>query len=415
MNKKIICFIIILLLFGSLYTISNAVETGTVYLTSNKNKIEKGDEIEIAVNLKNSATAAFDFSLYFDTSKFEYISKLDNTNVVDNRVIFVWYDNTGGEKAKQGEIAKLKFKAKEDGLATFSVEGEFYNNFGQTIKTEFEEMQVQIGKEKDVFENQENEGGTNTDKDNAKLQTLRLGIEGITPEFEKEVYEYYLTVTNDVKDIDVLAISQNSNAIIEITGNKNLKEGLNTIKIDVTSENKKQKKSYVIHVTKTKNIELANTNLEILAIENTFLNPPFDINETKYNAEVSFDTEKLNILAIPENEKATLQISGAENLKEGNNTIEILVTAPNGISKKKYEIKVYRRNKEEQIKYEQTSKKEVEKVKAAYEIANMLNEEKVDEEEKNDVKSNNNIVVIMLVVTLVVAIIIGRTKLSKGT
>ena len=127
MNKKIICFIIILLLFGSLYTISNAVETGTVYLTSNKNKIEKGDEIEIAVNLKNSATAAFDFSLYFDTSKFEYISKLDNTNVVDNRVIFVWYDNTGGEKAKQGEIAKLKFKAKEDGLATFSVEGEFYN------------------------------------------------------------------------------------------------------------------------------------------------------------------------------------------------------------------------------------------------------------------------------------------------
>ena len=276
-------------------------------------------------------------------------------------------------------------------------------------------MQVQIGKEKDVFENQENEGGTNTDKDNAKLQTLRLGIEGITPEFEKEVYEYYLTVTNDVKDIDVLAISQNSNAIIEITGNKNLKEGLNTIKIDVTSENKKQKKSYVIHVTKTKNIELANTNLEILAIENTFLNPPFDINETKYNAEVSFDTEKLNILAIPENEKATLQISGAENLKEGNNTIEILVTAPNGISKKKYEIKVYRRNKEEQIKYEQTSKKEVEKVKAAYEIANMLNEEKVDEEEKNDVKSNNNIVVIMLVVTLVVAIIIGRTKLSKGT
>ena len=138
-------------------TICYAAEKGTVYLESSQDVVEKGDEVEITVNLKGVTTAACDFSLYFDEDKWEYISKIENANVDGNRILFVWYDTNGGRSAKQGELVKFRFKAKENGLSTFSIEGDFYNSVGQKLKVDFQEKQVQIGKEETIFQQQEEE------------------------------------------------------------------------------------------------------------------------------------------------------------------------------------------------------------------------------------------------------------------
>lgn len=329
MKRKIICLFISMFIICAISTICYAAEKGTVYLESSQDVVEKGDEVEITVNLKGVTTAACDFSLYFDEDKWEYISKIENANVDGNRILFVWYDANGGRSARQGEIAKLKFKAKEKGLSTFSIEGNFYNSVGQKLEVNFEEKQVQVGKEETVFGQQGEEQGDNTQKGNANLEALRLDREGMTPAFDKNITEYYLTVTNEVKAIEVLAVSSNPEATVEIMGNTKLKEGLNTIKIRVTSEDKEVTKTYTIQVTRTANLALANTNLEILAIENVLLSPPFDPNETNYIAEVAKGMNDLNIFAVPENEKATVQISGGKNLKEGNNTVTVVVTATN--------------------------------------------------------------------------------------
>lgn len=329
MKRKIICLFISMFIICAISTICYAAEKGTVYLESSQDVVEKGDEVEITVNLKGVTTAACDFSLYFDEDKWEYISKIENANVDGNRILFVWYDTNGGRSARQGEIAKLKFKAKEKGLSTFSIEGNFYNSVGQKLEVNFEEKQVQVGKEETVFGQQGEEQGDNTQKGNANLEALRLDREGMTPAFDKNITEYYLTVTNEVKAIEVLAVSSNPEATVEIMGNTKLKEGLNTIKIRVTSEDKEVTKTYTIQVTRTANLALANTNLEILAIENVLLSPPFDPNETNYIAEVAKGMNDLNIFAVPENEKATVQISGGKNLKEGNNTVTVVVTAAN--------------------------------------------------------------------------------------
>lgn len=185
------------------------------------------------------------------------------------------------------------------------------------------------------------------------LEVLRLDKEGMVPPFDKDVYEYYLTVTDDITDINVEAISENSNDIIEINGNTNLKEGLNTVEVKVMSEDRIQESIYKIQVMRTNNVELANTNLEILAIENVLLNPPFDINETNYEVEVENEVKKLNVLAIPEDENSKVEIVGTDNLKVGDNFITISVTAPNGYTTKEYQIKVYRKDQEETAEIEE--------------------------------------------------------------
>lgn len=330
MKRKLICLFILLLIVSSYLKFSYASEIGKVYIETNKEIIEKEEEIEITVNLKDARTTAFSFSLYFDDTKLEYISNLENTNVIDNCIIFVWHDVSGGSGAKDGELAKFKFRAKESGTANFTIEGEFFDNIGSLIETSFEAKQIQIGKEENILKMQlQEELGTDSTSSNVSLKSLRLDTQGITPNFEKDIYEYYLTIPNNIRDIEVLAVSENPNADVEIGGNTDLKEGLNVINIIVTSEDKTAQKIYTIQVTKTANIELANNNLEILAIENTLLYPPFDMANTNYKAEISSKLDSINILAIPQNESGVVKINGNSNLKQGNNLITIVVTAPN--------------------------------------------------------------------------------------
>lgn len=419
-KKKKIIILISLFLFAFCYvfhTDSYAINKGIVLINSNKEVIEKGEEVEITVYIENAKTAAFHFFLYFDELKLEYISGPEYTNVIGNRVIFVWYDAKGGSGAKEGELVKFKFRAKDNGLATFSLQGEFYAQTGQLIQTEEKEKQIQIGKEKTSLELQaQEEQGTDTQNSNAVLQTLRLNKEGLTPNFEKDKYEYYLTIPNNIHELEVLAIAENPNATVEITGNTSLKEGLNLITIRVVSVDKTQNNVYTIQVTKTANLELANTNLEIFAIENVLLNPPFNLDEINYKAEVSNKTESIPILAIPQNEQATVEINGKDELKEGNNLISIVVTAPNGFTKKKYQVEIYKRNLEEEKRYQEQLEKQKENLEDAYRIEEVSMNEKqaqTGEVEKEKNQSFYWLVIVSIVIFLIGAGVIAYWKVKK--
>lgn len=279
----------------------------------------------------------------------------------------------GGEGTKEGDIAVFKFRARERGLTTFLIDGEIYGENGQLVQADFKETQVTIGKDKSNLQELEQKEPTNKEtttleNSNSNLQVLRIDVEGMVPQFEKDLQEYYLNVPNTIQNLEVLAISENSNAMVEITGNTNLKDGLNDIIIQVTSADKSQSKRYTIHVTKTDNLELANTNLEILAVENVLLNPPFDTTITFYKVEVPNELQSLNVFAVPENEMASVEITGKENLQEGNNLVTITVTASNGFTKRVYRLEAYRRNLQEEKVYQEEQSKQKEDLANAYKI-----------------------------------------------
>lgn len=140
----------------------------------------------------------------------------------------------------------------------------------------------------------------------SKLEELRVNQEGILPSFDKDIYEYYLTVPEEITKIDIEAIPEKLDSQIEIVGNTNLVNGENIITIKVIDENSIL--NYNINVIKTNNYETANNNLEILSIEGGLLEPPFDSSITEYKMEVLNEVKNLNILAIPENENAQIEV-----------------------------------------------------------------------------------------------------------
>ena len=354
---KIIIFIAIILNSFMMRNVlaENLEDKINIEIVSSEDKIKKEEEFSIAINLANLSVSAYDIEINFDNNFVEYISNMENTNLVNGKILSSWYDTSGERNAKENcELIKYKFKAKEKGNSLITIKGKMYDSLGKEIKNIEESKIISV-----VEENQEIMPNTNNkDNTNSKLKEMRLNHEGITPEFNPEITEYYFT-TEDLNELEVTAKTQNKNSKVEITGNKDFKMGINKIDINVTAPNMINKTSYKIYVTKTNNIELANANLENLAIENAILSPEFNENILEYKTEVSNTTENLNILAIPQKINAKVEISGGKNLKYGNNEIIINVIAKNGYTSRKYKVNVYKRNEQEQLKAEDEKKEEL--------------------------------------------------------
>ena len=427
---KIIIFIFVFMLFIN-YIISfdfnniYASTKGNVYLSSNKQEVNIGDEIEISINIEGFNTSAYDFELYFDNDKLEFLENAndkDNINVINNKINYIWFDRSGkGEVI--GIIKTFKFKAKKNGIVNFSLNGNFYTNKAQEVDTSFNNLQVNIidvNNNKSVLQKQaEEEIGESNNRSNSKLQNLRLNIEGLVPEFNKDVFDYYLTINNNINNLEILTVPENKNSKIEIIGNENLKEGLNIIKVQITSEDNSSSTSYIINVTKTNNIEDANTNLETLAIQNYLLYPNFDNTVTNYNVEVANDTNNINLLAIPEDEEAKIEIDRNDKLQEGNNTIKITVTAKNNYTKKVYKINVYRRNENEEKEYklEQEENKEllnnIQKTSTNQEDNN--NQKQTEEQNKDIYLILTLIIILIILIFTIVFFKIRRSKKKQKT
>ena len=163
------------------------------------------------------------------------------------------------------------------------------------------------------------------------LSSLSIAEGAITPEFNKDVKEYAITVPNEVTKLNITATPTDSKATVSVTEYEELKEGENTITISVTAEDGTTKTDYVIKATRQRKelalekliIKYTNQNGEVVEVP---LTPEFISNIYEYSIEtLEYWVKKLDIEALANIEGATIEISGADSLKEGENIITITV------------------------------------------------------------------------------------------
>lgn len=432
-NIKRVIIIAIYFICFILLTMSKVfAQADSIKIIPSKEKIEKGEEIELTVQIENREIASMTLQIYFDMTKLEYIDKkTENSHLSNNRIVYTWTDSLGGkEKRETSEVQTFSFKGLADGMASLVVTGEFYDNKGNMVQLSDGTASIQIGNENKAEENINNMDNTDdleesTEPSNANLRVMRLNEEGISPVFQKYITDYYFIATNTIKDLEVTAIPENKNAKISITGNKSLKQGENAIQIKVESEDKTNTKIYIIHVTKTSNPELANSNLETLAVREGNLYPPFDASITRYYMEVANDIKNIEILAIPQKINAKVEIQKSDELQVGNNKVTVNVVAENGSTHKQYIIDVYRRNEQEEVKAKEEQEKGAEQLNAILQNEEKeeseskkaeIKENKQDEEDKKK-ESTNNLITLgllgMVVIGFGVGAVVERKKHSK--
>lgn len=379
-----------------------------IELTASSNSIIIGDSFTVDVFSNGDAISAIDLKLYFDSEKLEYLSGPDNSNYIDNNIIYSWYNESGDSKSNFS-LDSFTFRAKSTGSTTISINGTCYDEYGNKLDSVFKSLDIEISDNISTQELNDDSASSESsvETNNSLLQIMRTNQEAIIPNFDKNIFEYYITTEEDINNLEITAIPENKNSKVEVLGNPNFKTGLNTVEIKVTSADNSSSSSYYIYVTKTNDIEKSNTNLETLAVENAILYPDFSPFSTVYSLSVDNSVTDLNILAIPENSNAQVSIENNNELIVGDNYITIRVLAEDGISFKKYEIIAHRRNESEQIEYNEEEQYE------SRQLSSLLNENNSidNSEESSDVSiegtSSSAENVVIWIVAIVLAIIIA--------
>ena len=429
LNIILIC--IAILSYNLIITV-NAENSSQIIISSSKNSVASNEAFTILLSANNTNIAAYTLWIYYESEKVECISQIDNINIQNNKIIYTWYSNDGENKSLD-DMLELEFVPKQEGIASFSVTGEFYSETGKQLKLQGNSLDVVIGdvtlmaENNSMIETQEENSSQKDTQEDADLlaevqnddSSLNLGImrtnqEGITPNFNAEILEYYLVVDETVNNLDITAIPVSKKAEIVIVGNKNLKSGINKVKITVSLNG--NSKTYTINVTKTDNPNKANANLETLAIQNYTLEPEFQNSITNYYAEVANTETLVNILAIAEDSSANVKIEGNNDLKYGSNNVVVTVTARDGITDKKYNIEIYKRNDEEENVYKEEIKENNEEVNMLLEEKSIETaENKENQAEDNEVNGKSKVIVIVVIIVAIIVIGVVIIAVRKYT
>ena len=219
-----------------------------------------------------------------DTDKIEYLSGPGNSNFRNGRVIYTWTDPNGGDSPlTDGTIATFTFIARAGGIVGFSVSGDFYAPDESELNINFSGVTVTVN----------------------SLETPEPIIE-ITPEPTAE------------------PVIEDNPAPTQLTLNPNpIPTNSQSVQEPIVTE----------RPTNDEERLNTNTNLKSLRLDVTEIVPEFSKDVLQYSAIVNEEIKSIDVLAVPEEEKSSIEIIGNNDLSLGENLIQVTVRAENGDQK----------------------------------------------------------------------------------
>ncbi|MDD4387545.1 MAG: cadherin-like beta sandwich domain-containing protein [Clostridia bacterium] len=345
-NKKHILaliFTIILVFFTG-----SSVNAASASLEKSASSIKPGDKVYITVNISGSTSGTI--KLKYNADLFTCNGGSGGTvNAGINPASISW---NGGGSNTSGSVS-YTFTAKKDGPGSFELSGSLAYVTDEATGT-IDEVAItsastsvtiitpapppQVTPTPDPTPNPPVNNTASTD---ATLKSLKVGEQGLSPNFKSSTLNYSIAIGPNVENITVTAVPNDSKASVYVTGNAGLIDGDNKIFITVTAADKKTKKTYTITATKSADPDKANAYLENLIIDNAILVEEFIAENLEYTIEsIPYDVDKLEIRAFPKIKDAKLEILGNDSLVEGENIVQVKVTAVDGTTTKEYTIKV---------------------------------------------------------------------------
>lgn len=281
----------------------------------------------------------------------------------------------------------LNTKADEVYLKNILIDGVSLKDF-ETLKTTYdlkyestkESLNLAYDYDKNLYKGKGNTGevklnyGLNklsftlTSMDNEKTITYNLNIEredgrsndnslrSLTVASKKvnltDSLEYEVLVDNSLKSVELTAVKNHEKAEFlngygeRVGSNKITLSGeITKIEVKVKAENESIK-TYVITIRK-ENYKSPDNTLKSLKINE--INFKFSPNITEYNLNCDNSVDKININALTNYEKATIDYDRVVNLNVGLNEVNLLVTAEDGTTKT-YKLNITRLEKEYLVK-----------------------------------------------------------------
>ena len=303
MRKIFISIIILIVLLAAIIPISYAMEMkNKSFFEVNSKEISSGDTLELIINLENIDYEKFYFTIssdiniekiYNENENIEiettdkYLKMEINKNEISIKQIKLYYEIPEDVEIEDTITFKATVQKEENEEESIekNISVKVIENEEEKEETKEDEKKEDLDKDKskqeqpDNVDKQKNNGETEVNlktessskssasikqsssnsgnietvtyngSDNNYLSELSAQGYELNKTFNKESSTYFITVDKDVSEVIINAISEDSNAIVCVTGNTDLKSETNKILVSVTAENGNVR-NYKIYVTK---------------------------------------------------------------------------------------------------------------------------------------------------------------------
>ena len=398
-KSRLYKFILFVIAFFFIALISNSSKAASISISTSKSLVSPGESFSVTVSVSGGAGKVNVSATNATLSKTELQLMLQSSTTIT---------------CTAGNSGTISINA-SGVIADYSTDPKDYNISASPKSVKIVQKTSSNGGSTSNTSSSNNGGKTDTNTSSTtKSNVATLSNLGIRPNdfsgFSANKTSYSTEVPNNVESIEIYANKGQSGQTITGTGKKTLKEGTNTFSIVVTAEDGKAKKTYTINVTRktkddnsTENETTEETTNETtsedevedpaaqafgltkLSIAGVELKPQFQTDVYEYRIELKENLDKLDIEAIATEENANVEITGNENLQDGENVITILV------------------------------KGDTEDKNVAYQI--IVNKSVENQEETNTNKIKNIIIistVVVLVLIVIIIIVVSKVKNKKN-
>lgn len=223
MRKRILALFILLALLISALTANVAFASVSVKASiSGGGTYEKGQTITVYLKYEGttfgSATARFSYN----SSILQLISSSDGPQSASG----VFYQSVINENGVSSLTCSATFKAVGTGQTSISAE------FVEGATLDFQEISAN-----NVSTTVSVKSSSPSVSGNANLSYMSVSAGSLSPSFSPSVTSYTVNVGSDVTVCTISADTQDSNAVISVSGSKDLKTGKNVRSVTVTAEN----------------------------------------------------------------------------------------------------------------------------------------------------------------------------------
>ena len=338
MKRKLRSYLFLALMLVSQFPIIVHAAVGTLEIPGAN--IAVGETKELKVNVSDNISSADGNITSNDTSCVEVLSVTSNSGSGN---YFMNIDLNGNAISN---AATVKIKGLKNCSTTLKISNASLNgtNGHEDRNLTFTSGTIVVGNSSTP------DPTPSTKSSDATLKGITVTKGSLSPAFNKNTTSYTVEVDEEVTSIGITATPTDSKARAVGGGTKILSKGDNKYTITVTAEDGTQK-TYTINVKRGKTDEeegpkkSSNVNLKSLDVSGYTLSPKFSKNTTSYSMTVNNAITGLNVTALAEDEKATVEVVGTNNWKVGVNNVKITVTAEDG-SKKVYVVAVTRKDKD---------------------------------------------------------------------
>lgn len=231
--KKLFIFLTLILIFPLHIFASSA----SINVSSSVSKVVVGKTFNVTVKISSSEVlGSWEWTIEYDKSKFKLLS--GQQTVADY-----------GNGSKKSSSYTYSFKAIASGSGNISVKsygGYTWNENKLNISKNTKTIKVITQSELEASYSKNN-----------NLSHLEIKGYKIEPDFDKNVTEYKATVDANTEEIEIDARKDDSRAIINGEGKKNVTEGENKFEITITAENGSTKTyTVIVNVTDPNPIEI---------------------------------------------------------------------------------------------------------------------------------------------------------------